>query len=137
MENFVLYDEVKSLIMTIKKIIFFTIVLLASIKMKAQTISAEPLDITDQIDFTAEKFNSKVLFKNEAFNLVLFALQKGQEIKAHTTPRDAYLQCLKGEVIVIIAEKTHTLKKGQIILLPKDILHAIKAEKKVKLMLIK
>jgi quercetin dioxygenase-like cupin family protein len=123
--------------MTIKKIIFFTIILLASIKMKAQTISTEPLDIADKIDFTAEKFNNKVLFKNEAFNLVLFALQKGQEIKAHKTPQDAYLQCLKGEAIVIIGDKTHTLKKGQIILLPKDILHAIKAEKKAKLMLIK
>ena len=105
--------------------------------INAQTTSTEPLDITDQIDFTSEKFNNKVLFKNEAFNLVLFALQNGQEIKAHKTPRDAYLQCLKGEAMVIIGDKTNILKKGEIILLPKDILHAIKAEKKVKLMLIK
>lgn len=103
----------------------------------AQTTLTEPLTITDQIDFTTEKFNNKILFKNEAFNLVLFALQKGQEIKAHSTPRDAYLQCLKGEAIVIIGDKTNILKHGQIILLPKDILHAIKADKKVKLMLIK
>jgi quercetin dioxygenase-like cupin family protein len=111
--------------------------MLATMTITAQTTTIEPLNIADQIDFTAEKFNNKVLFKNEAFNLVLFALQKGQEIKAHTTPRDAYLQCLKGAAIVIIGDKTYTLKKGGIILLPKDVLHAIKAEKKVKLMLIK
>lgn len=123
--------------MTIRKFIFFTIIQLAAITMKAQSMSTEPLNIADQIDFTAEKFSNKILFKNEGFNLILFALQKGQEIKAHTTPREAYLQCLKGEAIVIIGDKTHTLKKGEIIVLPKDILHAIKAEKKVKLMLIK
>jgi quercetin dioxygenase-like cupin family protein len=123
--------------MTRYKIIFFTSFFLFSIMTKAQTTLTDPLIIADQIDFTAEKFNNKVLYKNEAFNLVLFALQKGQEIKPHTTPRDAYLQCLKGEAIVIIGDKTNTLKKGQIILLPKDILHAIKADKRVKLMLIK
>lgn len=123
--------------MTIKKIIFFTILQLFAMTIKAQATSPEPLNVANQIDFTPEKFNSKVLFKNDAFNLTLFALQKGQEITAHTTPRDAYLQCLKGEAIVTIGEKTYTLKKGQIIVLPKDILHAVKAEKKVKLMLIK
>lgn len=105
--------------------------------IQEQTAQSEPLNIADQIDFRLEKFNNKTLFKNDGFNLILFALQKGQEIKAHTTPREAYLQCLKGEAIVMIGDKTHTLKKGEIIVLPKDILHAIKAEKKVKLMLIK
>ena len=105
--------------------------------IQAQTALSEPLNIADQIDFRSEKFNNKTLFKNDGFNLILFALQKGQEIKAHTTPREAYLQCLKGEAIVTIGDKTHTLKKGEIIVLPKDILHAVKAEKKVKLMLIK
>jgi quercetin dioxygenase-like cupin family protein len=123
--------------MTKVKLIFFTLIIGLSMTAKAQTAPSKPLKITDQVDFSAEKFNSKVLFKNEAFNLTLFALHKGQEIKAHKTPTDAYLQCLKGEVVVLIGEKTYALKKGQIILLPKDILHAVKAEKKVKLMLIK
>ena len=122
--------------MTIKNL-FFTLFLFSSISMTAQTVLTDPVSISDQIDFTDEKFNNKVLFKNEGFNLILFALKKGQEIKAHSTPRDAYLQCIKGAAMVIIGEKTHVLKQGQIILLPKDILHAIKADKKAKLMLIK
>jgi quercetin dioxygenase-like cupin family protein len=123
--------------MTKVKLIFFTLIIGLSMTAKAQTAPPKPLKITDQIEFSDEKFTNKVLFKNEAFNLTLFALQKGQEIKAHKTATDAYLQCLKGEAVVVIGEKTYALKKGQIILLPKDILHAVKAEKKVKLMLLK
>ncbi|MFN0034815.1 MAG: cupin domain-containing protein [Saprospiraceae bacterium] len=93
--------------------------------------------LADQLDFRPEKFNSKVLFREEGFNLTLFALLEGQEIPEHKTPRNAYLQCLKGKATVTIGGMEYPLGKGEIILLPKDILHGVKAWKKTKLMLMK
>ena len=93
--------------------------------------------LADQLDFRSEKFNSKVLFREEGFSLTLFALLEGQEIAEHKTPRNAYLQCLEGEATVVIGGTAHPLQKGEIIPLPKDILHGVKAWEKTKLMLMK
>ena len=93
--------------------------------------------LTDLIEFLPEKFASKVFFREENVSIILFALLKNQEIAAHKTPRDAHLQCLLGEAVVTIGGIENVLKKGEIIHLPKNILHVIKALKKTKLMLIK
>lgn len=93
--------------------------------------------LADQLDFRPEKFNSKVLFREEGFNLILFALLKGQAIPAHKTPHNAYLQCLEGEATVAIGDAEYPLQQGEIILLPREILHGIAALKDTKLLLIK
>lgn len=93
--------------------------------------------LADQLDFRPEKFNSQVLFREDGFNLILFALLEGQAIPEHKTPRNAYLQCLEGKATVTIGSVAHPLKKGEIILLPKDILHGITALQATKLLLMK
>lgn len=93
--------------------------------------------LADQLDFRPEKFNNKVLFHEEGLHLILFALLKGQAIAAHKTPHNAYLQCLKGQATVTIADTAFPLQKGEIILLPKGILHGIVALKKTRLLLVK
>lgn len=107
-----------------------------------QTVSDElesmtTLQLIDQIDYRPEKFNSKVLFREEDFNIILFALLQGQEIPGHKTPRNAYLQCLEGEVTVSIGGVTYALEKGGIIQLPKEIMHGMKAILNTKLLLMK
>ena len=95
------------------------------------------IQLADQLDFRPEKFNSKVLFREEGFSLTLFALLKWQEIPEHKTPRNAYLQCLEGEATVTIGGIARTLKKGEIILMPKEVVHGVRALKKTKLVLLK
>ena len=79
----------------------------------------------------------QVLFREDGFNLILFALLEGQEIPEHKTPRNAYLQCLEGKANVTIGGVAHPLKKGEIMLLPKDILHGIAALQATKLLLMR
>lgn len=95
------------------------------------------LDLTGQIDYKPEKFASKVLFREENFDLILFALLENQEIPSHQTPKNAFLQCLEGAVSVSIGDETHTLQPGQIIFLPRSIMHGIKASVPSKLLLLK
>jgi len=106
-----------------------------------ENIPAQPetgfaIQLADQLDFMTEKFNNKVLFREEGFSLTLFALLEGQEIPEHKTLRNAYLQCLEGEATVTIGGVARTLKKGEIILMPKEVMHGVKALKKTKLMLL-
>ena len=97
----------------------------------------EAISLAAQLDFRPEKFNNKVLFREEGLNLILFALLPSQSIPAHKTPNNAYLQCLEGEVTVAIGDVEYPLRQGEIILLPKGILHGIVALKETKLLLIK
>jgi quercetin dioxygenase-like cupin family protein len=62
---------------------------------------------------------------------------EGQEIQEHKTSRNAYLQCIKGKVTITIGGIEYPLKKGEIILLPKAILHGVKAWRKTILLLMK
>ncbi|MBX2892291.1 MAG: cupin domain-containing protein [Saprospiraceae bacterium] len=103
----------------------------------AQPETGIAIQLTDQLDFRPEKFNSKVLFREEGFSLTLFALLEGQEIPEHKTPRNAYLQCLEGEATVTIGGIPRTLKKGDIVLMPKEVMHGVRVSKKTKLMLLK
>ncbi|MDX2279585.1 MAG: cupin domain-containing protein [Saprospiraceae bacterium] len=94
-------------------------------------------EVAKKLDFLPEKFNSKVLFREEGFLLTLMALLENQEIPVHKTPRNAYLYCIEGEAFVNIGGTDYPLKMGEIILLPKDILHGVKAIEKTKLLLLK
>ena len=102
-----------------------------------QPAAGVAIALADQLDFRPDKFNHKVLFRAEGFDLILFALLEGQEIPEHKTPRNAYLQCLEGQATASIGAEVVPLKKGEIILLPKDIPHSIMALKDTKLLLIK
>lgn len=93
--------------------------------------------LVDQLDFRLEKFNSKVLVREEGFSMTLFALMSGQEIPEHKTPRNAYLQCLEGQTSVTIGGVRYELGMGEIILLPKETLHGIAALEDSKLLLMK
>jgi quercetin dioxygenase-like cupin family protein len=95
------------------------------------------MDLIGQIEYKPEKFASKVLFREENLDLILFALLQDQEIPAHQTPKNAFLQCLEGAVLVTIGDETHTLEPGQIILLPRTVMHGIKASVPSKLLLSK
>ena len=95
------------------------------------------ISLAGQLDFRLEKFNSKVLIREEGFSLTLFALLEGQEIPEHKTLRNAYLQCLEGEATVTIGDIAHILRKGEIILMPKEVMHGVRALKKTNLMLLK
>jgi quercetin dioxygenase-like cupin family protein len=95
------------------------------------------INLSGQIDFKPEKFASKVLFREENFDLILFALLQNQEIPLHQTPKNAFLQCLEGTVSVVIGDETHTLEPGQIIFLPRNVMHGIKASVPSKLLLSK
>lgn len=94
-------------------------------------------EVAQKLDFLHEKFNSKLLFREDGFQLVLIALLGSQEIPTHKTPRNAYLYCIEGEAVINIGGADFPLKKGEIILLPKDIPHGVKASEKTKLLLLK
>ena len=68
-------------------------------------------------------------------NLTLFAFDTGQALSGHSSPMDAYVQILSGEMNITIDQTTQAVKTGQLILMPAGINHALEALEPTKMLL--
>jgi quercetin dioxygenase-like cupin family protein len=96
---------------------------------------SEILDISSLADYQVGAIVSRQIMKSDAGNVTLFAFDAGQELSEHTTPFDALVQVLDGEVEITISGKLYTLMAGAAILMPANHPHAVKASRKFKMLL--
>ncbi|VEN72766.1 Cupin [Candidatus Desulfarcum epimagneticum] len=78
---------------------------------------------------------SKTLIKKETGTVTLFAFDQGQGLSEHTAPFDALVCVLDGEAEIMISGKPYVLKTGEMIILPVNKPHSLKAVKRFKMML--
>ena len=88
------------------------------------------------VDYQNGTIVSKTLIDKEKGKVTLFAFDKDQSLSEHTAPFDALLQVIDGEVEVVISGKKHYLTSNDMILMPANIPHAVKAIDKFKMLLI-
>lgn len=67
--------------------------------------------------------------------VVLFGFSKGQELTEHTSTRHAAIQILSGECKFWLASKPHSLKAGDLIYMPPNLPHAVRATKQFSMLL--
>ena len=95
----------------------------------------EPLALDTLVTPTAQGIASRVLARTAAGNITLFAFDAGEELSEHTAPFDALVQVLEGEAEITIAGKPHRMQGGEMILMPANQPHALKALKRYKMIL--
>ena len=93
--------------------------------------------LTETIQYSAEHFAKKPIFKGENYDIILFAFQKGQRLETHTIPIVAFVQILEGNAIVEIDGKEYEVAAGEKIALPKNLSHALTAKENFKMLLVK
>jgi quercetin dioxygenase-like cupin family protein len=69
-------------------------------------------------------------------SVTLFAFDKDQALSEHTTPYDALIINIEGKVSVRISGINFLIDEGQMIIMPANKPHALKAVTRVKMMLI-
>jgi quercetin dioxygenase-like cupin family protein len=79
---------------------------------------------------------SRTLIDKKAGTVTFFAFDQGQGLSEHVAPFDALVSILDGEAEVSISGKAFCLRDGEMIILPANKPHALKATKKFKMMLI-
>lgn len=87
------------------------------------------------IDYAEGSVISKAIIKKPSGSVTLFSFDKGEELSEHTAPFDALVQILDGEAVINIADKKNIVSKGMTIMLPANKPHALKAEKRFKMLL--
>ena len=78
---------------------------------------------------------SRAFIDKKVGTVTLFAFDKGQGLSEHTAPYDALVQVIEGEVEITISGKAHNLKEGEMIIMPANDPHALKALEKYKMLL--
>ncbi|MCF8378028.1 MAG: cupin domain-containing protein [Bacteroidales bacterium] len=98
--------------------------------------TSEVYTLRDSVDYSNGATVSKIVSKNTAGNITLFAFDKGQSLSKHTAPFDAFIQILDGEAKIIIDDKAHDLSEGEGIIMPANISHAVEASERFKMLLV-
>ena len=94
------------------------------------------LNLVDQIRYLDGQIASKTLCQNDSLSLTLFAFEKGEEISSHSSTGDALIQVLDGVGRISISDKQYDLEKGQSIIMPAQIPHAVYALERFKMLLL-
>lgn len=96
---------------------------------------SQTLSLAGLVDYQDGSVVSRVVLKGGTGSVTLFAFDRGQALSEHTTPFDALVEVIEGQVEITIAGEAHTLEAGQIILMPADVPHAVKAVQRFKMLL--
>ena len=79
---------------------------------------------------------SKEILKTDGGIVTIFAFDIGQGLSEHVAPFNALVQILDGEAQIIIEKTSHILTEGQLIELPVNKPHSLKASKRFKMLLV-
>ncbi len=104
--------------------------------LEVKDLKSKITKLIDLTDYQKGSIVSRTLIDNEGGTVTLFAFDVGQGLSEHTTPFDALVQIIDGTVDITISGKDYRLKEGEIIIMPADEPHALKAVTKFKMMLV-
>ncbi len=91
--------------------------------------------LVDMVEYQAGSIVSKTLIEKKTGTVTLFAFDQGQALSEHTAPFDALVCVLHGEVEITLSGNPVVLKQGDMIIMPANEPHALKATAQFKMML--
>lgn len=93
-------------------------------------------NLADLAQVSADSIISKIPIDKPAGTLTLFAFDQGQRLTEHTSPYDAVVQIVKGSAVLQIGDTMVEPKAGQVVIMPAEVPHSVKAKEKFKMHLI-
>jgi len=88
------------------------------------------------VEYQKAAIVSRTLIDEKAGTITLFAFDEGQKLSEHTAPFDAMAYIIDGEAEISIEKKQSRLKTGDMIIMPANKPHALRAIKRYKMLLI-
>ncbi len=104
--------------------------------MNDKSLNEQALSLKNLVEYQDGSIVSKEVLKKDTGTVTLFAFDQGQGLSEHTAPFDAMVCILDGTAEVIISGQSHQVKEGEMIIMPADKPHALKANERFKMMLV-
>lgn len=99
----------------------------------SDTINKEML--IDAVGYQNGSIVSKQIIKKPNGNITLFAFDKDESLTEHTSPYEAVVYMVDGEMEIKIGGNPYSVKAGEITVMPPDVPHGLKATVKSKMLL--
>ena len=97
--------------------------------------AAKAHDLATLVKYSEGSIVSRTLAENKAGSLTLFAFDAGQGLSEHSAPYDAVVQVLDGAVELTFGGKAVQATAGQLVVMPANVPHAVKAATRFKMLL--
>jgi quercetin dioxygenase-like cupin family protein len=93
------------------------------------------VSLADETRFASNGIVSRTLLNTPNSRTVLFGFAEGQELTEHTSTQHALIQILSGECEFSLAGHAHHLKTGDLLYMPPNLAHAVKATTQFSMLL--
>jgi len=98
--------------------------------------TSEKFNLSHTVEYAAGSVVSKTITKKDTGTITLFAFDKDQGLSEHSAPFDAMVNVIDGKADIIINKESHILEKGESIIMPANVPHALKAVERFKMLLV-
>ena len=105
-------------------------------KKALKTGLADPARMTDLIAYQEGSVVSRAIVDKKSGTVTLFAFDTGEGLSEHKAPFDALVYVVEGEAWVTVAGKSFVLKEGEMVVMPANKTHALKATRRFKMLLV-
>lgn len=97
---------------------------------------AQAMKLRDLVDYQESSVVSRTIIDKNAGTVTIFAFDEEQGLSEHVAPFDALVYILDGEAKITISGKPLHLKESEMVIMPANEPHSLKALKKFKMVLI-
>ncbi|TGU74221.1 cupin domain-containing protein [Geomonas terrae] len=96
----------------------------------------EALNLANLAGYQDGAVVSRTVIDKPVGTITAFAFDAGEGLSEHTAPYDAFVQVIDGEAEINIDGKAHNVTAGEIIIMPANIPHSLRAVKRFKMLLV-
>ncbi|MFP4012546.1 MAG: cupin domain-containing protein [Chitinispirillaceae bacterium] len=101
-----------------------------------QTLVGHPFSYSDLVNYQDGAVVSRTVIDHDVGTVTVFAFDQHQSLSEHTAPYDALVEVIDGEAVITIKGEEHSVKKGEQIIMPASVPHAVFAPNRFKMVLV-
>jgi len=102
----------------------------------ADELRARSANLAGLVEYQPGSVVSREIVKRPTGTVTVFAFDSGQGLSEHTAPFDALVYLLDGRAEITIGGKPVLTKAGDMLIMPANIPHALKAVERFKMLLV-
>jgi quercetin dioxygenase-like cupin family protein len=101
----------------------------------SEELKAKVLKVEDLIEYQDGAVVSREIIRKDTGTITIFAFDKGEGLSEHTAPFDAMVQVIDGKAEITISGKKNILGRGDMIIMPANVPHALYGLERYKMVL--
>ncbi len=101
-----------------------------------ENLLAKAIDTSSLVEYQDGSVISRTIVKKDVGTVTVFAFDEDEGLSEHTAPFDALVQIIDGEAEITIEGKPLRATEGQLVIMPANKPHSLKAIKRFKMVLV-